>query len=92
MKKILIIISLLTAKEIIAQDTLYTHFIEISYISPNKDTLILPNDSFGKMLRTTWNDIQESERPVIILESEEEIRSRNQAIKTRREFFTTSPK
>jgi hypothetical protein len=43
----------------------------VSYISKNRDTLFLPNNSTGRLILTSWNDVPEDKRPVIIFIEED---------------------
>lgn len=49
----------------------------ISYVSPKKDTLVLPNDELGKTIGETWGIIPIKEQPVIIFADEEIIYRKN---------------
>lgn len=50
---------------------------QISYISPNRDTLMLPNNTSGNMVKSMWADVKKKKRPVIIMTSEEVIAQLN---------------
>jgi hypothetical protein len=45
----------------------------ISYVSANKDTLILPNDDIGHMISDSWKDTLRSEQPKILFASQSAI-------------------
>jgi len=49
----------------------------ISYVSCDKDTVLLPNNELGMRLYTSWFDIKETERPVILLATEKYIDEKN---------------
>jgi hypothetical protein len=65
-KTLLILTTILCVCVASAQDKELTH---VSYISPNKDTLMLPNDVVGALINETWFDTLESERPKIVFAS-----------------------
>lgn len=50
---------------------------QISYVSPNRDTLMLPDNTSGHMVKSIWADVKKKKRPVIIMTSEEFIAQLN---------------
>lgn len=42
----------------------------LSYVSKNRDTLYLPNNSTGLLIYHSWNDIPKKEWPVILFVEE----------------------
>ncbi len=53
---------------------------QIAYISPKKDTLMLPNDDLGYLIKDTWDEISPSERPKIIFASPQVITVKNRLL------------
>lgn len=53
---------------------------QISYVSQNKDTLILPNNNLGYSILGIWDKIPESERPKILFASEWTIAVKNRKL------------
>jgi len=50
----------------------------ISYVSPNKDTLMLPNNEIGDIILKVWEDqMYSNTRPFIVMVPESIIRSKN---------------
>jgi hypothetical protein len=49
----------------------------ISYVSPSRDTLMLPNNTEGHMVKNMWADVKKRKKPVIIMTSEEVIAQMN---------------
>jgi hypothetical protein len=43
----------------------------ISYISQNRDTLMLPDNSTGHSILTSWKNVPQTERPIIVFASED---------------------
>ena len=43
----------------------------VSYISNNKDTLVLPDNSTGHYILTSWKNVPQTERPIIVFASED---------------------
>lgn len=55
-----------------------TH-MKISYISKNKDTLILPNDNLGKVIASSWLYTSSKEKkPIIVFADEKTIKLKNE--------------
>ena len=49
----------------------------ISYISPMKDTLLLPDDEVGRCIYTIWlNDREFKQKPIVLITSAEFIQTR----------------
>ncbi len=48
---------------------------KISYVSPNKDTLMLLNDSFGKLIAKAWDG--EKKKPIIVFADQSVIDNEN---------------
>ncbi len=53
---------------------------KISYVSLNKDTLILPNDDLGKLIASTWVCGRIRKAPIIILTNEAIIKRKNEIL------------
>lgn len=54
----------------------------ISYVSPMKDTLMLPNDDIGHIIKEVWATTTNFFfKPVILLVDEETIKKRNKTTK-----------
>lgn len=53
---------------------------QISYVSEQKDTLILPNNDVGYFIKDSWDTIPKSERPVIMFASEWTIAVKNRKL------------
>lgn len=53
---------------------------KISYISPAKDTLILPNDTLGQEIAKAWININPRICPVILFADEALIRMKNEEL------------
>ena len=51
----------------------------VSYVSCEKDTLLLPNNELGMRIFITWFEVNASERPVILLASEDLIDDMNRS-------------
>lgn len=64
MKNIILAIFILVTTVSFTQDK------NITYISCEKDTLVLPKNELGIKLFAVWFDVKESERPVILFASE----------------------
>ena len=45
----------------------------VSYISKDRDTLILPDNSTGRLILTSWDNVPKNKRPIIIFAPEESI-------------------
>jgi hypothetical protein len=62
----------------------------VSYISKDKDTLMLPNNQLGKLIASTWKDTPSKEKkPIIVFADEKTIRQRKQqAIASRDKWHT----
>lgn len=74
MKKLfLAITAIILFSQVMAQDVNK----KISYVSPGRDTLMLPNNTSGRMVKSMWNDVKKRKRPVIIMTSEEVIAQMN---------------
>jgi hypothetical protein len=69
----LAITAIIFSSQVMAQDVNK----KISYVSPNRDTLMLPNNTSGHMVKSMWNDVKKKKRPVIIITSEEVIAQMN---------------
>jgi hypothetical protein len=69
----LAITAIILSGQVMAQDVNK----QISYVSPNRDTLMLPNNTSGHMVKSMWNDVKKKKRPVIIMTSEEVIAQMN---------------
>ena len=69
----LAITAIIFSSQVMAQDVNK----KISYVSPNRDTLMLPNNTSGHMVKSMWNDVKKKKRPVIIMTSEEVIAQMN---------------
>lgn len=63
MKKITLALFLLTSISLYSQR-------EISYISKNRDTLYLPDNSTGKLIYSSWTNVSKKDWPVIIFVDE----------------------
>lgn len=51
---------------------------KVSYVSDNKDTLMLPNTDLGKLIASTWKDTPSKEKkPTIIFADEQTIKAKN---------------
>lgn len=61
MKKLLLLTSILCVFTAVSQTEK-----DVSYVSPNKDTLILPNDDIGYMISDSWKDTVKSQQPKIL--------------------------
>ena len=42
----------------------------VSYVSKNRDTLYLPDNSTGRLIYRSWNDVPKKEWPVILFVEE----------------------
>jgi len=74
MKKLfLAITTIILSSQVMAQDVNK----QISYVSPNRDTLMLPDNTSGHMIKSMWADVKKKKRPVIIMTSEEFIAQLN---------------
>lgn len=74
MKKLfLAITAIIISSQAMAQDVNK----KISYISPNRDTLMLPDNTSGHMIKSMWADVKKKKRPIIIMTSEEVIAQMN---------------
>lgn len=74
MKKLfLALIAIILSSQAMAQNTSK----QISYISQNRDTLMLPNNTYGYMIKSMWTDVKKRKRPIIIMTSEEVIAQMN---------------
>ena len=69
----LAITAIIFSSQVMAQDVNK----KISYVSPGRDTLMLPNNTSGHMVKSMWNDVKKKKRPVIIMTSEEVIAQMN---------------
>ena len=49
----------------------------VSYISKDRDTLFLPDNSTGRLILTSWDNVPKKKRPVIIFVPEESIAQMN---------------
>ncbi len=74
MKNILTIILILLSFGVFSQSN-------VSYVSTNKDTLILVNDDLGKLIAQTWTEYSDIKKPKIIFASAQYITMRNTLIK-----------
>ena len=52
---------------------------KVSYVSPKKDTLMLPNDKFGKLIAKTWDN--EEKKPIIVFVDQSVIDKKNAKLK-----------
>lgn len=52
---------------------------KISYVSPKRDTLMLPNDKFGKLIAKTWDN--EEKKPIIVFVDQSVIDKKNAKLK-----------
>jgi hypothetical protein len=82
MKKIIITLAL--AIICIQTKAQSTYPNTIAYVSPKKDTLMLPNDDFGKLVASTWIDTPIKSRPVILLVTEDTIKQKNEELYLKR--------
>ena len=58
---------------------------KVSYVSDNKDTLMLPNTDLGKLIASTWKDTPSKEKkPTIIFADEQTIKTKNEYAVDRR--------
>lgn len=74
MKKLFLSITLIIIfSQVMAQDINQ----KISYVSPNRDTLMLPDNIHGHLIKSTWAEVKKRKRPVIIIASEEDIAQMN---------------
>jgi hypothetical protein len=74
MKKTLLVLLSICIYEVNAQIS----STRISYISPNKDTLMFPNNETGEAILKVWDDQKYSKnRPFIAIVPESVIRSKN---------------
>ena len=48
---------------------------KVSYVSPKKDTLMLPKDNFGKLIAQTWDGVKK--KPIIIFADQSVIDKKN---------------
>jgi hypothetical protein len=48
---------------------------KLSYVSPKKDTLMLLNDSFGKLIAKAWDG--EKKKPIIVFADQSVIDNKN---------------
>jgi hypothetical protein len=48
---------------------------KVSYVSPKKDTLMLPKDNFGKLIAQTWDGVKK--KPIIIFADQSVIDNKN---------------
>lgn len=53
---------------------------KISYVSPKKDTLILPDNDFGKLIASTWVNVPNKAKPVILFTDEDTIKRKNEML------------
>ena len=53
----------------------------ITYVSPKKDTLILPNNEVGILIKTIWDKEHEKKTPVILFADETTINKKNYFLK-----------
>lgn len=63
MKKIALALFLLTSISLYSQRT-------VSYVSKNKDTLYLPENSTGRLIYSSWDNVPKKEWPVILFVEE----------------------
>ena len=86
MKKLIFILAIISCQVATAQ----TDFVpRISYISPKRDTLILPNNPIGELIKNLWIDNPKQPIPVILVASEETINKRNKIVyDNRRRIYT----
>ena len=73
MKQTLLIILLAICQISMAQTTEES----ISYVSPTKDTLMLPNDEIGVIIKDVWTKPTIYKQPVIIITDEKTIKLMN---------------
>jgi len=74
MKKLLLAITaIILSSQVMAQSA----HKRISYVSPSRDTLMLPNNTEGHMVKNMWADVKKRKKPVIIMTSEEVIAQMN---------------
>ena len=52
----------------------------VSYVSAKQDTLILPDNSLGKLIHATWKDIPKHNQPVILFADVATIQQRNESV------------
>jgi len=58
---------------------------KVSYVSDNKDTLMLPNTDLGKLIASTWKDTPSKEKkPIIVFADEQTIKTKNEYAVDRR--------
>jgi hypothetical protein len=53
---------------------------KVSYVSPKKDTLILPNDNIGELIAQTWDN--QKKKPIIIFADQSVINKKNSTLQT----------
>jgi hypothetical protein len=63
MKKIALALFLLTSISLYSQRT-------VSYVSKNRDTLYLPENSTGRLIYSSWDNVPKKEWPVILFVEE----------------------
>ena len=82
MKKSIITLTLVCLSLFINAQSNNTH---VSYISTNKDTLMLPNTDLGKLIASTWKDTPSKEKkPIIVFADEQTIKTKNEYAVDRR--------
>lgn len=52
----------------------------IAYVSPQKDTLLLPNDNLGKLIASTWLSTPITQSPIILFSDEDIIKHKNEML------------
>ena len=86
MKKLIFILAIISCQVAMAQKETVTR---ISYISPKRDTLILPNNQIGELIKNLWVETPKQPIPVILVASEESINKRNKIVyDNRRRIYT----
>ena len=53
---------------------------KISYVSPQKDTLLLPDNDLGKLIASTWVDTPTTPKPIILFSDEDTIKRKNDVL------------
>lgn len=71
MKKLFLIVLLFLSQTLLSQT-------QLSYISQNRDTLLLPNNDTGELIYESWANVPKLEWPVILFVSEDLIASLNE--------------
>lgn len=77
MKKLFILFAVLIATSAMAQEP-----SRITYVSPSKDTLMLPKNTLGILIAKCWDNTSEK-KPVILFVDEYTIKQRNEWLNKR---------